>query len=157
MRTRNERGEKIKVYRAFSDSDEGAFISKEVERLVRDGRNYHELAILYRTNAQSRIFEESFMRHSIPYRIIGGLKFYDRKEIKDIMGYLRLINNPFDEVSLRRIINVPKRAIGDTTLQKLMDCATEHGEKCLRCSHGSGRSMEFYPVERCKASSASAT
>lgn len=149
MRTRNERGEKIKVYRAFSDSDEGAFISKEVERLVRDGRNYHELAILYRTNAQSRIFEESFMRHSIPYRIIGGLKFYDRKEIKDIMGYLRLINNPFDEVSLRRIINVPKRAIGDTTLQKLMDCATEHGENVFDVlmdleEHGilSGRALQ---------------
>lgn len=128
MRTRNEQGEKIRVYRAFSDSDEGAFVSKEVERLVRDGRNYHELAILYRTNAQSRIFEESFMRHSIPYRIIGGLKFYDRKEIKDIMAYLRLINNPFDEVSLRRIINVPKRAIGDTTLGKLTDFARERGE-----------------------------
>lgn len=128
MRTRNDKGEKIRVYRAFSDTDEGTFVSKETERLVRDGRRYSELAILYRTNAQSRIFEESFMRNSIPYRIIGGLKFYDRKEIKDVMAYLRLINNPFDEVSLRRIINVPKRAIGDTTFQKLVEFARERDE-----------------------------
>lgn len=127
MRTNNPKGDRIRIYRAFSDSDEGSFVSKEVDRLVRDGRNYHELAILYRTNAQSRIFEESFMRHSIPYRIIGGLKFYDRKEIKDILAYLRLINNPFDEVSLRRIINVPKRAIGDTTVQKLTEFAADRG------------------------------
>lgn len=128
MRTANAEGEKIQVYRAFSDNDEGSFVSKEVARLVRDGRNYHEVAVLYRTNAQSRIFEESFMRNNIPYRIIGGLKFYDRKEIKDILAYLRLLNNPFDEVSLRRIINVPKRAIGDTTLQKLTEFARERDE-----------------------------
>lgn len=128
MRTRNKKGDKIRVYRAFSDSDEGSFISKETANLVRDGRNYNELAVLYRTNAQSRIFEESFMRNSIPYRIIGGLKFYDRKEIKDVMAYLRILNNPFDEVSLRRIINVPKRAIGDTSVQKLADFAREREE-----------------------------
>lgn len=128
LRTSNEKGEKIQVYRAFSDNDEGHFLSKEVDRLVRDGRNYNEIAVLYRTNAQSRIFEESFMRSEIPYRIIGGLKFYDRKEIKDILAYLRLINNPFDEVSLQRIINVPKRAIGDTTLGKIRDFAQERGE-----------------------------
>ena len=128
MRTRNEKGEKIRVYRAFSDTDEGSFVSKEAAKLVRDGRNYNELAVLYRTNAQSRIFEESFMRNSIPYRIIGGLKFYDRKEIKDVMAYLRILNNPFDEVSLKRIINVPKRAIGDTSVQKLADFARDRDE-----------------------------
>lgn len=125
MRTSNPPGDKIKIYRAFSDSDEGSFVSKEVERLVRDGRNYSELAILYRTNAQSRIFEESFMRNSIPYKLVGGLKFYDRKEIKDVLAYLRILNNPFDEVSLRRIINVPKRSIGEATLEKLSQLALE--------------------------------
>lgn len=128
MRTSNPKGEKIKIYRAFSDMDEGSFVSKEIQRLATDGRKFQEFAVLYRTNAQSRIFEESFIRNAIPYRIIGGLKFYDRKEIKDIMAYLRLINNPFDEVSLMRIINVPKRAIGDTTVQKLRDLAQERGE-----------------------------
>lgn len=128
MRTRNKKGEKIRVYRAFSDADEGTFVSKETVKLVLDGRNYSELAVLYRTNAQSRIFEESFMRHSIPYRMIGGVKFYERKEIKDVMSYLRILNNPFDEVSLRRIINVPKRAIGDTSVQKLADLARNREE-----------------------------
>ena len=128
LRTANEAGEKIRVYRAFSDNDEGQFLSKEIASLVRDGRNYKEIAVLYRTNAQSRIFEESFMRNEIPYRIIGGLKFYDRKEIKDILAYLRLLNNPLDEVSLQRIINVPKRAIGDTTLAKIRDFARGRGE-----------------------------
>lgn len=127
MRTSNPKGEKIKTYRAFSDADEGVFVSKEIGKLARDGRNFNEFAILYRTNAQSRIFEESFMRNSIPYKLVGGLKFYDRKEIKDIMAYLRLLNNPFDEVSLRRIINVPKRAIGDTTVQKMADYAYQNG------------------------------
>lgn len=126
MRTSNPMGEKIKYYTAFSDKDEGSFVSKEVAKLARDGRNYNEFAVLYRTNAQSRIFEESFMRNSIPYKIVGGIKFYDRKEIKDIMAYLRLINNPFDEISLRRIINVPKRAIGDTTVNKILEVARDN-------------------------------
>lgn len=125
MRTSNPEGDKIRIYRAFSDSDEGTFVSKETERLVRDGRNHSEFAVLYRTNAQSRIFEESFMRNSIPYKLVGGLKFYDRKEIKDVLAYLRLLNNPFDEVSLRRIINVPKRGIGDASLEKLSLAAGE--------------------------------
>ena len=128
MRTRKPEGEKIRVYRAFSEPDEGSFVAQEVARLVRDGRNYNEIAVLYRTNAQSRLMEENFIRHGIPYRIIGGLKFYDRMEIKDIMAYLRLINNPFDEVSLRRIINVPKRAVGGVTLGKLADLAWERDE-----------------------------
>lgn len=122
-----QKGEKIRIYRAFSDNDEGAFVSKEIKKLSSDGRNWNEFAILYRTNAQSRIFEDSFMRNGIPYRLLGGLKFYDRKEIKDIMAYARLVNNPFDEVSLRRIINVPKRAIGDATVDKMAQVAVEQG------------------------------
>ena len=127
MRTSNPDGEKIKLYTAFSDKDEAAFVSKEIMRLERDGRKFKEFSVLYRTNAQSRLFEESFMRNSIPYKIVGGLKFYDRKEIKDIMAYLRLINNPFDEVSLRRIINVPKRSLGDTSVNKIVETARENG------------------------------
>lgn len=122
LRTSNEKGEKLKVYRAYSDMDEAQFISSEIKRMMKEEeKTYKDFAILYRTNAQSRIFEDIFMRADIPYRIIGGLKFYDRKEIKDIMAYLKFINNPEDEVSLRRIINVPKRNIGDTTCSKLQE------------------------------------
>lgn len=128
LRTTKDRGEKVRVYSAYNDKDEASFVASEVRRLGRDGRNYKEFAVLYRTNAQSRNFEEAFMREGIPYRIIGGLKFYDRKEVKDILAYLRLVNNPFDEVSLRRIINVPKRAIGDTTVEKLAQAARDNEE-----------------------------
>lgn len=124
LRTINEEGEKIKIYRAYSDLDEGDFIASEIKRIVdEEQREYKDFAILYRTNAQSRIFEDCFMKRDIPYRIIGGLKFYDRKEIKDIMAYLKFINNPDDEISLRRIVNVPKRNIGDATVSKLQDFA----------------------------------
>lgn len=124
LKTINAPGEKIKVYRAYSDLDEGQFVASEIKRLIsEDNKTYKDFAILYRTNAQSRIFEDAFIKRDIPYRIIGGLKFYDRKEIKDIMAYLKLINNPVDDVSLQRIINVPKRSIGDATVQKLVEFA----------------------------------
>ncbi len=119
LKKTKDEGAKIKVYRAYNEGDEASFVTREMERQFREGRRYKELAVLYRTNAQSRKFEEALIREGIPYTIIGGLRFYDRKEIKDILAYLRLINNPFDEVSLRRIINVPKRSIGDTTIDKL--------------------------------------
>ncbi len=119
LKKTKDEGAKIKVYRAYNDGDEASFVTREMERQYREGRRYKELAVLYRTNAQSRKFEEALIREGIPYTLIGGLRFYDRKEIKDILAYLRLINNPFDEVSLRRVINVPKRSIGDTTLDKL--------------------------------------
>ncbi|HCW73801.1 MAG TPA: DNA helicase PcrA [Clostridiaceae bacterium] len=121
-------GSKIKIYRAYDDSDEASFVVREMARQFREGRNYKEMAVLYRTNAQSRKFEEALMREGVPYKIIGGLRFYDRKEIKDILAYLRIINNPFDEVSLRRIINVPKRKIGNTTMEKLQDNALSQDE-----------------------------
>lgn len=130
LRTEDVAGEKIKIYRAFSDMDEGDFAACEINRLITSSdKTYSDFAILYRTNAQSRVFEDIFIKKDIPYRIIGGLKFYDRKEIKDIMAYLKFINNPSDEVSLRRIINVPKRNIGDATVSKVQDFATSIEDK----------------------------
>lgn len=129
LRTTQEGGEKIKIYRAFSDNDEGSFVVSEIRRIIREeGRRYSDFAVLYRMNAQSRIFEDSFIKGDIPYRLIGGLKFYDRKEIKDILAYLRLINNPLDDISLQRIINVPKRSIGDATVSKIQEVATNNEE-----------------------------
>ncbi|WP_234121738.1 DNA helicase PcrA [Clostridium hydrogenum] len=131
LRTRSENGSKIKVLRAGSDIDEAAFAASEIKKLMEaEKRNYRDFAILYRTNAQSRIFEDVFIKRNIPYRIIGGLKFYDRKEIKDIMAYLKVISNPLDNVSLKRIINVPKRSIGNTTVSKIENFANEVDE-CL--------------------------
>lgn len=125
LRTDSEPGDKIKLYRASSDMEEGDFVAAQIKRLINEeGRNYKDFAILYRTNNQSRVFEEMFIRRNIPYRIVGGLKFYDRKEIKDILAYLKLINNPSDDVSLQRIINVPKRNIGDTTVDKMISFAS---------------------------------
>ncbi|MGL5616754.1 MAG: UvrD-helicase domain-containing protein [Sarcina sp.] len=124
LRTTKESGNKISIHRAYSDKMEAAFIANEIKKLREDNPwDYRDFAILYRTNAQSRTFEESLRRASIPYRIFGGLKFYDRKEIKDILAYLKVIVNPQDDVSLRRIINVPKRSIGDATVDKLQDFA----------------------------------
>lgn len=122
-------GEKIKVYRAFSDLDESRYVASEIKKSVKDEkRDFREFAVLYRTNAQSRVFEDRFIREAIPYRIIGGLKFYDRKEIKDMLSYLKFINNPLDDVSLKRIINVPKRNIGETTVQKVQEAANQMDE-----------------------------
>ncbi|MCI1945610.1 DNA helicase PcrA [Clostridium luticellarii] len=130
LRTESENGGKIKLYRAYSDMDEGRYVAFKIKETLEKSpqRQYRDFAVLYRTNAQSRIFEDAFMKANIPYRIIGGLKFYDRKEIKDIMAYLKFINNPLDDVSLRRIINVPKRNIGDSTVQKIQSFAASMEE-----------------------------
>ncbi|MGL4730862.1 MAG: DNA helicase PcrA [Clostridium sp.] len=131
LRTESDLGEKIKIYRAFSDIDEGNFVASEIKRLMKEeNKSFEDFAILYRMNSQSRIIEEAFRKQGIPYKIVGGLKFYDRKEIKDIMAYLKLINNPLDDVSLRRIINEPKRSIGDATVAKVQDVANM-AEDCL--------------------------
>lgn len=131
LRTRSEDGEKIKVFRSYSDMEEAEFVANEIKKMIdNEERSYSDFAILYRTNAQSRIFEDVFMKRHLPYRIIGGLKFYDRKEIKDIMAYLKLISNPLDSISLRRIINVPKRSIGETTVQKI-EKFSEEIEECV--------------------------
>lgn len=142
LRTESEAGEKLKVYRGFSDIDEGSFVASEIKRLIKEeGRTLNDFAILYRMNSQSRIFEETFRRGEIPYKIVGGLKFYDRKEIKDIMAYLKLVNNPLDDISLRRIINEPKRNIGDTTVEKVQTFANETGD----CMYNTLLDAEFIP------------
>lgn len=127
LRTEQEPGGKIKVYRAYSDGDEGTFVANQIEKIKKEqNKQYKDFAILYRTNAQSRIFEESLRRAAIAYKIVGGTKFYDRKEIKDMLSYLKVIVNPSDSIALRRIINVPKRGIGDATIQKVLDFAESY-------------------------------
>ncbi|WP_145028205.1 DNA helicase PcrA [Paenibacillus sp. Y412MC10] len=125
-------GAKIKVYRADSEHDEGYFVTSEISKNVNQGKSYQDHAILYRTNAQSRVIEEILIKSDIPYQIVGGIKFYDRKEIKDMLAYLRLLSNPDDDISLTRIINVPKRSIGDTTVAKLAAAAAERGVSIFR-------------------------
>ena len=126
--TNNPEGEKIIHYTASTAQDEAQFIAKEAAKLKSNDKiDYGDMAVLYRTNAQSRILEEGFMRSGIPYTMVGGLKFYDRKEIKDILAYLRVIYNPEDTVSLMRIINVPKRSLGNVTMNKLSEFANMYG------------------------------
>ncbi|WP_438449332.1 DNA helicase PcrA [Gorillibacterium sp. sgz5001074] len=120
-------GEKIRLYSADSEHEEGYFIVGEIKKGLNTGRNYRDYAILYRTNAQSRVIEEILIKSEVPYQIVGGIKFYDRKEIKDLLAYLRLISNPDDDISLGRVINVPKRGVGDTTVDKLADAAARRG------------------------------
>ncbi len=123
----NAKGEKIQYKPAYSDKEEAAIVAKDVKRIRReDGCQYSDFAILYRTNAQSRSFEEEFRKQGIPYRIYGGLSFYQRKEIKDIIAYFRLVANPDDEEAIRRIINYPARGIGATTVLKIADCAHQN-------------------------------
>ncbi len=126
--TENEVGNLPKVYSADNEYDEGTYIAQQIEHLRREEYyKYSDFAILYRMNTQSRAIEEILRRESIPYKIIGGLKFYERKEIKDIISYLRLIQNPFDNLSLKRIINEPKRGIGKTSLDKIEQMSDEIG------------------------------
>lgn len=122
-----EKGEAIGVYQAYSDVEEGDIVVNKIAELRREKRYaYSDFAILYRTNAQSRIFEEAMCKRSMPYRIYGGLSFYQRKEIKDVIAYFRLIVNPNDEEAFKRIINYPARGIGDTTVGKIIAAATGH-------------------------------
>ena len=123
--TEHPDGDKIQVYRAGDEHDESMWIAGQILNLQKQGMSYGDTAILYRTNAQSRVPEEMLMRCNIPYKVFGGQKFYERKEIKDILAYLRVIVNPADDISLSRIINVPKRAIGETTVQALAEAAAE--------------------------------
>ncbi|MFO7266166.1 MAG: DNA helicase PcrA [Bacillota bacterium] len=126
--TANPEGDPIYFYRARDERGEAAFVADEIRRSVlSEGRPYSDFTILYRTHAQSRTFEEEFIRRGIPYRIVSGVRFYERKEIKDLLAYLRVIYNPLDEFSLRRIINVPKRGIGDATMGRLDEFAALHG------------------------------
>ncbi|MBW4081576.1 DNA helicase PcrA [Paenibacillus sp. S150] len=130
--TDSDEGEKIKVFRGDSEHDEGYFVTGEISKNVKQGQAYQNHAILYRTNAQSRVIEEILIKSDIPYQIVGGIKFYDRKEIKDLLAYLRLLSNPDDDISLTRIINVPKRGLGDTTVGKLAAAAASQGVSIFR-------------------------
>lgn len=125
--SKNDKGEKIQYKPAYSDKEEALIVVKNIQRIKRqDDCGYDQFAILYRTNAQSRSFEEEFRKQGIPYRIYGGLSFYQRKEIKDIIAYFRLVANPDDEEAFKRIINYPARGIGATTVTKIADCAHQN-------------------------------
>lgn len=125
--SKNDKGEKILYKPAYSDKEEALIVAKNIQRIKRqDDCGYDQFAILYRTNAQSRSFEEEFRKLGIPYRIYGGLSFYQRKEIKDIIAYFRLVANPDDEEAFKRIINYPARGIGATTVMKIADCAHQN-------------------------------
>ena len=120
-------GNKLVLYTAATERGEGEFIAKQIEKLVSEGVKYSDIAVLYRTNAQSRVIEEMFLRWAIPYKVLAGMRFYDRKEIKDIIAYLRVIYNPKDDVSLKRVINEPKRGIGPTSIERASALASEKG------------------------------
>ncbi|GIW15816.1 MAG: DNA helicase [Tepidiforma sp.] len=133
-------GEPIVTYEAYNDEEEGEFVAREVGRLVAAGRSYRDIAVLYRTNAQSRPFEEALVRHRIPYRLVGGVRFYERREIRELLAYFRVIHNPADEASLGRIINVPGRGIGERTVDRLRELAAAQGtslwEACRSAADG---------------------
>ncbi|MGK2965162.1 MAG: ATP-dependent helicase [Tepidiformaceae bacterium] len=120
-------GDLITTYEAYSDEDEGEFVAREISRLAVTGRRHGDIAVMYRTNAQSRAVEEALVRNRLPYRLVGGVRFYQRREVKDIIGYLRLIQNRADEASFARVINVPPRGIGDRTLQRLREVSARRG------------------------------
>jgi DNA helicase-2/ATP-dependent DNA helicase PcrA len=123
--TQKDDGAKLMYKRLHNEKEEAAYIAGEVERMKSPDRDYSDFAVLYRTNAQSRSFEEAFMADNIPYRVLGGTKFYDRKEIKDMMAYLRLVVNPADDLAFMRVINEPKRGIGAKTIEKLQIIASQ--------------------------------
>ncbi|KIX90472.1 ATP-dependent DNA helicase PcrA [Staphylococcus microti] len=124
--TSNSEGERIHYYEATSERDETQYVVREILKHQKQGKSLKDMAVLYRTNAQSRVLEETLMKSNIPYVMVGGMKFYDRKEIKDLLSYLRLIANSADDISLERIINVPKRGIGPSSVQKIKDYANNH-------------------------------
>lgn len=129
--TDNGRGDRIETFTADSERDEAHFVCRKIMDGVRNGMNYGDFAVLYRMNAQSRIPETTMVNYGIPNKVYGGQRFYERKEIKDIMAYLRLIYNPFDDIALKRIINVPKRSIGDASIAELARVAEQEGKSML--------------------------
>ena len=135
-------GDKITYYRAFNGIDEAQYVIREIKHLVDNGVEYQNIAVLYRTNAQSHTLEEEFLKESIPYRIIGGVGFYSRREIKDILAYLRLIHNEKDNISLLRIINTPKRGIGNKTISNLIEKANKENKSIYEVID-SGKELEF--------------
>lgn len=140
--TNNGKGEKIKYYRAFNEKDEANYVSRKIKEFAAHGASYKDIAILYRTNAQSRVLEEEMLRENIPYRVVGSFYFYNRKEIKDLIAYLRLIHNTDDDVSLLRVINTPKRGIGLKTIENLEEKA-ERNNISLYDAIDSGKELLF--------------
>jgi len=129
-------GEKIRLYRAGDEYDEGRWVATELRRLATESKlSWNQMAVFYRTNAQSRVLEEEMLRASIPYRVISGMRFYDRKEIKNALAFARLIVNPRDEASARRVINEPKRGIGEAAQAKLGIYAAQHGLSFAEATH----------------------
>ena len=125
--TENDTGSIIHVFRADNDIEEAVFVTEIINKNALKGKKYKDFAVLYRTNAQSRAIEDRFVRKGIPYRLFGGVRFYERKEIKDILAYLKLIDNSADAVAIKRIINVPKRGIGDKTVETAENAASKNG------------------------------
>mgnify|MGYP004618618309 FL=1 len=138
----NEEGELIKYIRTDGEKEEADYVAKEIKKLISDGVDPVDIAVLYRTNAQSRVMEEACLKNNIPYKIIGSFYFYNRKEIKDLICYLRLINNYKDDVSLLRVINVPKRKIGEKTIDNISNVALVNNS-CLFDAINSGKELEF--------------
>ena len=135
-------GEKIKYYRAYNEKDEANYVVKKINELINNGVDYKDIAILYRTNAQSRVMEEAMLKENLPYRVVGSFYFYSRKEIKDLIAYLRLIHNYKDNVSLLRVINTPKRGIGLKTIENLTQKADDEGISIYEAI-SSGKELEF--------------
>lgn len=155
--TKHEEGSKIRYHRASDEKDEASYVVKEIKDLLYDGVRREDIAVLYRTNAQSRNIEEAMLRENIPYKVIGSFYFYNRKEIKDLISYLKLIYNKNDDISLVRIINVPKRGIGDKTISNLSDKSFKLN-KCIYDVIETGKEQEFKKIiEELKENSKDAT
>ena len=138
-------GNKVKYYRALSESDEAYYVVKGIKQAISNGDNYDDIAVLYRTNAQSRNLEEAMLKENIPYRVVGSFYFYSRKEIKDLLAYLRLIHNEKDNISLLRVINTPKRGIGLKTIENLTKKADEENISIYEAIT-SGKELEFKKI-----------
>ena len=151
--TRNNNGPKIRYHRAYDEKDEAYYVMEEIKKLIISGEDKSNIAVLYRTNAQSRNMEEALLRENIPYKVVGSFYFYNRKEIKDLISYLKLIYNSNDDVSLMRVINVPKRQIGPKTIENLATKALEKGVSLYEAID-SGKELEFKKlIERLKKES----
>ena len=151
--TRNDNGPKIRYHRAYDEKDEAYYVMEEIKKLIISGEDKSNIAVLYRTNAQSRNMEEALLRENIPYKVVGSFYFYNRKEIKDLISYLKLIYNSNDDVSLMRVINVPKRQIGPKTIENLATKALEKGVSLYEAID-SGKELEFKKlIERLKKES----
>lgn len=133
--TQNQEGDKITYYRATDETDEAVFVAGQIDKLHREGKAYKDFAVLYRTNAQSRTIEEALLKSNIPYTMVGGTKFYSRKEIRDIIAYLNIVANPSDNLSYERIVNEPKRGIGPSTVAKIRDFASFQDYSLLEASY----------------------